>query len=124
MKWGWTKLVFGKAQTFGLSYDDPDVTDPQRMRYDACMVVKDATRTRREVQTQSFDGGYFAVTVHEGPYATLGETYARLFAHIVTHPIGGRRWRLGDPPSLEHYLNDPRKTAPEGLRTKIMMRVT
>lgn len=123
MKWGRAKLVFGKAQTFGLSYDDPDVTDPQHVRYDACMVVKDGTRTKREVLTQPFDGGYFAVTVHEGPYVTLGETYARLFAHIVTHPISGRRWRLGDPPSLEHYLNDPRKTAPEALRTEVMMRV-
>ncbi|MFG0315564.1 MAG: GyrI-like domain-containing protein [Phycisphaerales bacterium] len=30
----------------------------------------------------------------------------------------------GDPPSIEVYLNDPRKTAPEELRTEIWMPVT
>lgn len=121
MKWGWMKMVFGKAQAFGLCYDDPDVTEPQRVRYDACIAVEAGTRTNRTVELQSHQGGPYAVTLHRGPYATIGETYASLFAHIVTKPIGGKRWRLGDPPSLENYLNDPRKTKPEDLRTEIWM---
>ena len=32
MKWGWTKMVFCKAATLGLCYDDPDVTPPDKLR--------------------------------------------------------------------------------------------
>lgn len=123
MKWGWMKLVFGKARTFGLCHDDPDITDPSRIRYDACMIVPANTKTKRGIERRTLPSTTYAVTLHEGPYALLGETYAALLAHIALHQIDGRSRRLGDPPSLEQYLNDPRKTKPEDLRTEIWMPV-
>lgn len=124
MKWGWMKLVFGKARTFGMCFDDPDVTDPTRIRYDACMVVPDNTKVKKNaVQLRELPAATYAVTLHEGPYSLLGETYAALFAHVALHTINNKHWRLGDPPSIEQYLNDPRKTKPEDLRTEIWMPV-
>ena len=123
MKWGWAKMIFGAPSTFGLCHDDPDVTDPERIRYDACMAVNPGTRVRGEVQLHDHPGGTYAVAVHEGPFALIGETYARLFAGVATRPLGGHLRRLGDPPSLEVYLNDPRKTEPADLRTEIWMPV-
>jgi len=123
MKWGWSKLVFGSPLTFGLCYDDPDVTDPERVRYDACMVVAPGTRTKRNVELKDVPGGYFAVTTHAGEYAQLGATYAALFAEVATRGAANRRWQLGDPPALEVYLNDPRKTKPADLRTELWMPV-
>lgn len=124
MKWGWSKMIFGKPACFGLCYDDPDVTDPERVRYDACMVVKEGTRVRSGVELHRHPGGLYAATLHRGPFGTIGETYARLFAHVVTRPIEGRQRVLGDPPSLEVYLDDPRRTDPERMRTEIWMPVT
>jgi len=124
MKWGWTRMVFGKARTFGLCHDDPDVTDPTRIRYDACMAVPAKTRVRNKaVELRTVPACSCAVALHEGPYSLLGETYAALFARVALDTVGGRRWRLGDPPSIEQYLNDPRKTKPEDLRTEIWMPV-
>ena len=123
MKWGWTKMMFGKPETFGLCHDDPDVTPAERVRYDACMVVDERTRTKGDITTQEHPGGVFAVALHEGPYTSIGKTYADLFAHIASNPVDGRTWRLGDPPSIEKYLNDPRKTKPEDLQTEIWMPV-
>jgi AraC family transcriptional regulator len=123
MKWGWSKMMFGKPETFGLSWDDPDVTPAEHVRYDACMVVDERVRPKGEVRIQEVPGGSFAVTLHEGPYENFNRTYAALFARVAAGPIGGRQWRLGDPPAIERYHDDPRKTAPEDLRTELMVRV-
>ena len=123
MKWGWNKMMFGKPETFGLSHDDPDVTPPDRLRYDACMVVKPGTKVKGEIQLIDLPADTFAVTTHHGEYQGLAATYGRLFGHVAEEKIHGRRYRLGDPPSREVYLNDPRKTKPEDLLTEIWMPV-
>lgn len=124
MKWGWTKMMFGKPETFGLCFDDPEVTASDKVRYEACMVVDGKAKAKGDVAVRDLPGGEFAVALHEGPYERIGETYAALFAQVSRGPINGASWRLGDPPSREKYLNDPRKTKPEDLRTEIWMPVS
>ncbi len=124
MKWGWTKMMFGKPETFGLCFDDPEVTPTEHVRYEACMVVDGKTKVKGDVTLKELSGGDFAVALHEGPYDQIGSTYAELFAHVAREPVGGKQWRLGDPPSREVYLNDPRKTKPQDLRTEIWMPVS
>jgi AraC family transcriptional regulator len=87
------------------------------------MTVARDTKTGKGVELREMAGGNFAVALHEGPYATIGESYGRLFAEVAEHAIDGRSWTLGDPPSIEKYLNDPRRTKPDKLRTEIWMPV-
>lgn len=54
-------------------------------------------------RAQVAPGGEFARAIHEGPYETLHETYARLCGEWL--PAQGREIR--DAPSVEVYLNDP-----------------
>jgi len=58
-------------------------------------------------------GGRTAVTVHKGPYETIGETYNALTAFIAKSKAV--------PKGLcyESYLNDPQTTRPEELLTEI-----
>lgn len=119
MKWGWTKVLFGKAMTLGMCHDDPDITPAEKLRYDACLVVKGTPKVRGAVRLESVRGGSYAVTEHVGPYAGLGETYAKLCARIVSETIDGIQWGLAQPPSVERYLNDPRKTRAEELLTEV-----
>ena len=121
MKWGWTKMMFGKPETFGLCFDDPEVTPAERVRYEACMVVDENARVKGDVRARAMAGGRYAVAVHEGPFETIGATYAGLCAKVASGVAG--MVRLGDPPSLEVYLTDPRKTKPEELRTEVWMEV-
>lgn len=123
MKWGWSKMMFGKAETFGMCWDDPEVTEAEKIRYDACMVVDGKTRARGSVEVREVEGGTYGVALHEGAYERIGETYAGLCGAVASGAIEGLRWRLGDPPSIEKYLNDPRKTKPEDLRTEVWMPV-
>ena len=63
MKWGWSKVMFRKAETFGLCWDDPDVTPPEQVRYDACMTVARDTKTGKGVELREMAGGTFAVAL-------------------------------------------------------------
>ncbi len=105
------------AKFIGLSYDDPDVTPAERLRYDACVPVSPAVEPEGEVGVQVIEGGEYAMTLHRGPYERLAETYARLCGQWI--PRSGRTVRAA--PALELYLNHAENTPPADLATEIYM---
>ena len=107
--------------TEGAAYDDPEVTPAARLRYDACLVVRDGTRVKQPIALDRLPAGDFAVAVHCGPYEQFGVTYAAIFAALLDRPLDGARWYPGDPPAREIYRNDPRKTPAAELETEIWM---
>jgi AraC family transcriptional regulator len=54
---------------------------------------------------------------HTGPYATLAGAYAWLYGAWL--PQSGHEPR--DAPPIEVYVNDPRTTAPDQLRTDVRL---
>lgn len=103
------------AKFIGVCYDDPEVTAPEKIRYDACVTVDGDFAPQDDVGVQTLSGGEYAVTTHIGSYNTLGQTYAQLLGQWL--PRSGRELR--SEPSLEFYLNDPESTDPEDLLTDI-----
>ncbi len=99
----------------GVLYDDPDVTPPERLRYDACLPVDRLLEPEGAIALQQIAGGDYAVTQHVGPYQQCSQTYARLFGEWL--PQSGREVRSA--PSLEFYRNSPLNTPPEKLITDI-----
>ena len=99
----------------GLSHDDPDVTPPEKLRYDACATVGDDFEPSGEIGVQTVGGRVYAVAVHKGPYERLSETYAELCGQWI--PRHDRAMRA--EPSLEIYLNDAQSTPPEELLTEV-----
>lgn len=99
----------------GICYDDPEITPPDRVRYDACVTVDDTFEPGGAIGVQTLEGGEYAVTTHQGPYSRFGETYGAFFGQWI--PQSGRTLR--DAPCLEVYLNDPEGTEPEELLTDI-----
>ncbi len=100
---------------FGICYDDPEVTPPEKVRYDACVTVDNNFTAEDDVGVQTIGGGEYAVTTHVGPHNLLGQTYAMLLGQWL--PRSGRELR--SEPSLEFYLNAPESTDPEDLITDI-----
>jgi AraC family transcriptional regulator len=109
---GW---LCGKLEFIGLCHDDPEVTPPDKIRYDACITVPDNFVPSNDVGVQVIPGGEYAVTTHFGPYEKLTETYMEIFGQWL--PRSGRE--LGNCPSLEIYINDPCVTPPKDLITDI-----
>ncbi|MBN2446689.1 MAG: GyrI-like domain-containing protein, partial [Phycisphaerae bacterium] len=99
----------------GVSYDDPEVTPPDKLRYDACIVVDDKVRASGDVGVQTIGGTRYAITTHKGPYECLSETYAALMGQWM--PANGQEPGCG--PCLEVYLNSPQNTPPEQLLTDV-----
>lgn len=60
-------------------------------------------------------GGHYAVFTHIGPYTGLSNLWAAIYRHWV--PTTGHRLR--DAPGFDLYLDDPRSTPPERLRTEL-----
>jgi AraC family transcriptional regulator len=114
--WAGAKGLLGpNVQCLGICHDDPEVTPPEKIRYDACIPVSEDFIAEGDVGVQVICGGEYATTTHIGPYEKLGETYAKLMGEWL--PRSGRE--LKSAPCFEVYLNDPGSTAPEDLLTEI-----
>jgi AraC family transcriptional regulator len=122
--WGKLTMYLGKegllgsqSQFIGICYDDPDVTAPEKIRYDACVTVDDQFVPTEDISVQTIGGGEFAVTTHIGSYDKLGETYSKLFGQWLVR--SGREFRSES--CMEYYLNNPDDTEPEDLLTDICL---
>lgn len=123
MKWAYTnkikhkKDLMGKdAYAYGISYDDPNVTQIDKLRSDACISNTDRVEVQDGIIATKIRGGKYAQFLHKGPYTNLKETYNNIFSsYIKNNDI-----KLRDVPVFEQYLNrDPRRTKPENLKTLI-----
>ena len=108
-------LISSESSFIGLCHDDPEVTPPEKIRYDACITVDEDFSPAGEIGVQVIQGGEYAVTTHFGPYEKLSETYASLCGKWA--PQNGREFQSA--PSFEIYFNSPENTDPEDLVTDI-----
>ena len=112
--------TFGpKTLSLGICYDNPEVTEATKIRYDACVTVAEDFKAVAPIATQTLPGGKFITVTHKGPYETLEETYNYLFSEWVPKNSA----ELDNAPCIEFYLNDPQTTAPEELLTKVCFRL-
>jgi len=110
------KIMKKETKLIGISYDNPEVTNPEQIRYDACITVDSDVKLDSEVKKIEIKKGRYAVFLHKGSYDKFSQTYAEIFNHWL--PESG--YELRDKPCFEIYLNrDPRRTKPENLKTEI-----
>lgn len=114
--WAGPRGLFQPGVAFiGLCYDDPEVTPPEKIRYDACITVDETVKAEGEIGIQEIPGGLYAMTTHHGSYSKLGETYAQLCGQWI--PRNGYDHR--SQPCHEVYLNSPEDTDEAELLTDI-----
>jgi AraC family transcriptional regulator len=114
---GW---IGGDAMFIGICHDDPEVTAPAKLRYDACLSVGAEFRPVDEIGAQTLAGRAYAITTHFGAYERIGRTYAKLLGQWL--PRSG--WQLRPLPCFEVYLNSPESTEPRDLLTDIHVPLT
>jgi len=110
------KHMHKSVRRFGLSHDDPNVTDPDKIRYDACLDIDVDISAADNLTTLTIAGGKYAKFMHIGSYDNLDQTYAYIFNQWL--PQSG--YELRADPCFDLYLNkDPRRTKPENLKTQV-----
>jgi len=108
--------LFGPdVRMIGVGYDDPAITPPNKIRYDACITVPDTFAGTSELPVVVIGDGEYATAVVKGPYTNLAPAFAYVCG--VWGPDSGREF--AGAPSLEFYVNDPGQTPPEELLTEI-----
>jgi len=114
--WAGPRRLLGPNTKFlAVCHDDPEVTPPDKIRYDACIPVDASFQPEGEVGVQEIEGGDYAVVTHHGPYEKLSDSWAYLCGQWL--PNSGRELRSS--PGFEVYLNSPQETAPENLLTDL-----
>jgi AraC family transcriptional regulator len=118
MAWAGPRGLVGPWTTaIGVAHDDPEVTPPDKVRYDACITVDDSFAPEGDVGVQEVGGGEYAITTHRGPYERVGQTIAGLCGEWL--PASGREPRSA--PCLSVHRNFPPQTRPEDLLTDIYL---
>ena len=113
--------LFGPTTQFiGIGHDCPQITAPDKIRYDACMTVPDSFAGTPDLPVAIVGDQEYASAVVKGPYSKLGPAYAWLAG--VWGPQSGREFAAG--PSMEFYLTDPKTTPPEDNLTEIYVALT
>ncbi len=111
------KLMTASVRTIGISHDDPNVTDPNHIRYDACVDIDADISMENNLTKQTISAGKYAMFLHVGAYEKLQNTYAYIFNEWLPDSDHSLR---DEKSCFEIYLNkDPRRTKPENLRTEI-----
>lgn len=108
-------LLHGRPTMIGIIHDDPEITPPDALRYDACIRLDHEIEVVGEFGVTCLPGGEEAVLLHRGPYERLMESYAWLYG--VWLPHSGRE--ADDRPPYEIYISAPDEAAPEDLLTEI-----
>jgi AraC family transcriptional regulator len=109
-------------QGYGFFRDNPKLTAPELLRYDACVPVAVGLDADPEagIGRQTLPGGAYAVQTHVGSYADAGELFSRLHREIV--PKRGLSVDY-DRPFVAIYLNDPVITREVHRRTELCVPV-
>jgi AraC family transcriptional regulator len=109
---------------YGVFHDDPNITTPDAMRYDACVsFIGDALPDADPaggIGRQTLAGGAYAVHAHVGAYETAGE----LLSHLRRDAVVKRGLSIDHGrPYLAIYLNDPQLTREAHRRTELCIPV-
>jgi AraC family transcriptional regulator len=116
MGWAGTRGLLGPdTVVLGVCHDDPEVTAPEKIRYDCCITVGADFQPEGEVGVQVLEGGEHVVLTHRGTYTQLPDAWRWLYG--VWLAGSGREPRHA--PAFEVYYNSPTNTPPENLVTDI-----
>jgi DNA gyrase inhibitor GyrI len=109
-------------QAYGYFRDNPRLTAPELLRYDACVPMTFGLEPDPEagIATQTLPGGAYAVHTHVGSYAETGQLFSQLHREIV--PKRGLSLDY-DRPFMAIHLNDPAITREMHRRTELCVPV-
>jgi len=104
MFWAATHLALKwTPTTLGIVHDNPDLTDEDKIRFDACVLVNKAIQPKGELGYKKIEGGKFAIFRYKGVY----EHFYSVYDYIYNVCLFEKAWELADKPALEWYIKSP-----------------
>lgn len=112
-------LINQGTQFFGVGYDDPSVTEPEKCRYEACITVNQPVQAEGEIGVKQLRKGKYAVFTLKGSYDQLKSAYDYIFGPWMAE----NEVEFDKSPGMEKYLNSPDETPEDQLLTEIWIPV-
>lgn len=115
--WGQVKAqkLFTKGmQMIGLPHDDPKITDDNKIRYDACLIIHKDAKPVDDIGVKILKGGMFAVFLYQGPYKFFAEVYDYIFNEWLLNTD----YELRNEPTMERYISHPDRVVEDKLKTE------
>jgi len=97
--WAKSQRLSHELVFLGIAHDAPGVTAPERLRFDAAIVVPEPFRSAGVVGHQVLGAAEFAITTHVGHYRTLPKAYATIVQQVAQL----KGFRMGGLPAIEVY---------------------
>jgi AraC family transcriptional regulator len=102
--WGERRELGGPdAIKLGIAHDDPEVTPPEKCRYDACLVVSESFEPDKWVNIGEVPAGRYAVMEFVGSPHTIREAWEGLYRSWLP----GSGYQPDDRPCVEIYRGNP-----------------
>jgi AraC family transcriptional regulator len=102
---------------FGISHDDPQVANEDKLRYDAAICMSEGTKEKGEIGHQTLKGGKYAIFTHHGAYQGLEESFSKIFLKWL--PESKESFDESRSVFCEYFNMEYGKTDPEKLITKL-----
>lgn len=90
-----------RAKWVGISNDDPDITPPEKIRFDLGLTLPDRFKAPENFGVRRVAAGFFLRARHHGAYAGLPAAYGFLLGPYAA----ARKLRIRNAPPFEIYLN-------------------
>ncbi|MCM3902631.1 MAG: GyrI-like domain-containing protein [Pyrinomonadaceae bacterium] len=118
--WAKAKRLPSNLVFLGIAQDAPGLTPPERLRFDAGIVVPEEFSAEGAIGHQVLNAAEYAVTTHVGHFRTLPRAYATI-AHRASRLKG---YRVGGLPCIEIFRTTRVDANHEMNHTEIYMPVT
>ncbi|HEV2029935.1 MAG TPA: GyrI-like domain-containing protein, partial [Candidatus Dormibacteraeota bacterium] len=96
--WMETNGLYGRPR-YGISHDDPGITAPEKLRYDAAVEVPENFVGAGDHQLTVIPGGKYAIGKFKGSEQAVGDAWAWLLRDWLP----GSGMQLDSRPFFEHY---------------------
>jgi AraC family transcriptional regulator len=85
----------------GIAHDDPNITAPEKCRYDACIVIPESFAVEDAINVATLPGGKVASSAFHGSAQEVSRAW-----HLLFHWLPGSGFQPDDRPCVEIYRGE------------------
>lgn len=108
-------LFSAGIEHLALYHNNPEITSEENLKCDVCIRICKPAEPHGDIGVKTIGGGRFAMFTYIGEYHKIGAAYDKIYGELLAK--GGFQARSNY--CYEKYVSDPRRTAPEKLKTEI-----
>lgn len=112
-------LFSAGIEHLALYHNNPEITAEENLKCDVCIRICKPAVPNGNIGVKTIGGGQFAMFTYTGEYHKIGAAYDKIYGELLAK--GGFQARSNY--CFEKYVSDPRRTAPEKLKTEIYIPV-